>query len=107
MAHEAIGQLNIVPIWHGVDARRIAEFSPILAGKIAASTTDGVQRVARLLLESIRPNLRQSKAEVLDNLVLMSSEIQDFIVAELRAAQSSSIDKKSLKAARNAMQILT
>jgi hypothetical protein len=51
----------ILPVWHGVDKATVAKYSPILADRLAANTTDGIraiaQMIAQVVLESgaIRP----------------------------------------------------
>jgi hypothetical protein len=43
----------ILPIWHGVDAKIVTRYSPLLAGRLAASTADGLDKVARNIVERI------------------------------------------------------
>src|SRR5471030_2908478 len=32
----------VLPVWHGIDEKLVARYSPLLAGKAAASTADGI-----------------------------------------------------------------
>jgi hypothetical protein len=45
----------ILPVWHGVDSKLVRQYSPMLAGRLAASTADGLDIVAR---SSVRMNNR-------------------------------------------------
>lgn len=42
----AEGRVVVLPVWHRVGPTEVAGFSPLLAGKLAANTADGVDRVA-------------------------------------------------------------
>lgn len=62
VAREDLGYKVLLPVWHGIDQRRVAEFSPTLAGILAARTADGIEtvaaQIARVVLaagESISP----------------------------------------------------
>jgi hypothetical protein len=46
MAVEESGQKVILPIWHRIDKQTLAEYSPILADRLAADTSRGIQEVA-------------------------------------------------------------
>jgi len=54
VARESEGIKVILPVWHQVDAGTIREFSPILAGKLAVSSDQGLDHVAQELLRAIR-----------------------------------------------------
>jgi hypothetical protein len=45
----------ILPVWHNVDAADILAYSPPLADKVAASSANGLDNVARRLLSVIHP----------------------------------------------------
>jgi hypothetical protein len=45
----------ILPVWHGVNAEDVGRFSPMLAGRLAAKSADGVVRVTEELMEVMRP----------------------------------------------------
>jgi hypothetical protein len=47
------GRKVILPIWHQVSIADVQSFSPMLAGKMAASTNDGLDRVAERLVRAI------------------------------------------------------
>jgi serine/threonine protein kinase len=42
----------ILPVWHGVDQKEVARYSPMLADRVAADTTPGLDYVARSILKS-------------------------------------------------------
>jgi hypothetical protein len=46
----------ILPVWHQVTSTEVAKFSPMLAGRLAAKSTDGIEQVVKDLLEVIRPD---------------------------------------------------
>jgi hypothetical protein len=43
----------ILPVWHGVTQSDVAQYSPILAGRFAACSIDGIDRVVEQLLAAI------------------------------------------------------
>lgn len=43
----------ILPVWHNVDFNDVAQFSPMLADKVAISTSHGVDVVARKVFEAV------------------------------------------------------
>jgi hypothetical protein len=43
----------VLPIWHGLDQKAVARYSPMLAAKAAASTADGIEGVARQIIDRI------------------------------------------------------
>ena len=45
---------TILPVWHGVDEKYIAVFSPTLAGKIGVPTSKGLDHVALEVLREVR-----------------------------------------------------
>jgi hypothetical protein len=53
MAVEESGQKVILPVWHGIDKRTLAEYSPILADRLAADTERGIQAVASDIIEVV------------------------------------------------------
>jgi hypothetical protein len=44
----------ILPIWHGVTAAEVAQYSAMLAGRVAGNSADGVDKVADELVAAIR-----------------------------------------------------
>ena len=70
----------ILPVWHQISASDIVKYSPILAGKIAVSTSRGLPVVAKSVLEAIE----NSK----DHTILVQSRVVDYeekLLSELRS----------------------
>jgi hypothetical protein len=44
----------ILPVWHGVTAADVFEYSPLLADRVAAQWSDGAEETARKLLKAIQ-----------------------------------------------------
>jgi hypothetical protein len=59
-AREAAGAKVILPVWHLVDEAAIRAQSPMLAGRLAASTHKGIDHVAGELLRAIRRDVSQN-----------------------------------------------
>jgi hypothetical protein len=45
----------IIPIWHDVDIADVKKFSPMLAGRVAAKTTQDLDIIVKKVLEAIDP----------------------------------------------------
>ena len=63
VARESGGQKVILPIWHGVDHRLIAEHSPILADKLAEDTANGLEKVADKIVAVVRASDPDSRLQ--------------------------------------------
>lgn len=60
ITREIEGRNVILSIWHGVDRKEVAEFSPSLADKVAVRTADNTaQDIAIQILAEVRPDLYQ------------------------------------------------
>ena len=47
---DALWELDVVlPVWHGIDKKTLMKYSPLLAGKVGISTTEGIDTVARTI----------------------------------------------------------
>lgn len=44
-------EIKILPVWHHVDEKAVCKYSPILAGRVAAKTSDGLDSVVLRILE--------------------------------------------------------
>jgi len=53
-AREAAGVKVVLPVWHRVDEAHVRKHSPILAGKLAATTNNGIEHVANQLMRAIQ-----------------------------------------------------
>jgi hypothetical protein len=56
-AKEMEGRKVILPIWHNITEKDLLQHSPMLAGKLAAPTNEGVESVARKIYAAVRPQL--------------------------------------------------
>lgn len=52
---EVDGQKVILPIWHNIDHAGVATYSPTLADRMAASWSDGLERVVDEIIAVVRP----------------------------------------------------
>jgi hypothetical protein len=59
-AREAAGVKVILPVWHRVDEAALRAQSPMLAGRLAATTDKGIDHVVTELLRAIRRDANQS-----------------------------------------------
>lgn len=55
VAREVSGVKVILPVWYGVDAQRVRVHSPILADRLAVSSTNGLQHVVGQLMQAMTP----------------------------------------------------
>lgn len=55
IAREEMGEKVLLPVWHGLSAQEIVRHSPLLAARLAANTTTGLENVAEALLRAMRP----------------------------------------------------
>jgi hypothetical protein len=85
IARESAKQQVVLPIWHEVDHKFVARYSPILADKFAVSTKDGLQRVASEIVQVVRSkhNFAQTVLSDYDNPKLINEDLlRDKLVAE-------------------------
>ena len=54
IARESFGGKVILPVWHDITAEEVAEYSPLLADRVAVSSDAGIAEVARKLADVIR-----------------------------------------------------
>jgi hypothetical protein len=52
-AREVEGRRVVLPIWHSVEEATVREFSPILADTVSANTAQGIDHVAKSILDAI------------------------------------------------------
>ena len=60
----------VLPVWHGVDVKRVKQFSPILADKVGISTSRGMEYVAREIYGRIRAS-ENMRLEITKQAVLL------------------------------------
>ena len=55
VARETGGAKVILPVWHNIDAAAVQTFSPVLAGRVATSSSKGLNLVIKDLMQAIAP----------------------------------------------------
>ncbi len=48
------GKKAILPVWHDLDANDVAKYSPTLAGRLAARSSDGIDKVVKQILSVVK-----------------------------------------------------
>lgn len=61
---ELDGEKVILPVWHNLSSRDVQKFSLILAGRVAAKTSDGTGRVAEQIFEAIQQVAHPLRKEI-------------------------------------------
>ena len=82
---DALWELDVVlPVWHGIDKKALTKYSPLLAGKVGISTTEGIDVVAQTVAARLfRPHDHSQES---------SSQIaRDFAVLLARPATVSEL----------------
>lgn len=54
----------LLPVWHRISKDRVAQFSPLLAGRFAVSTNDGLERVLSEILKAVGGSRKRSAQEL-------------------------------------------
>ena len=54
-AKEISGQKVILPVWHNIEREEVIKYSPIIADKFAAKTSNGLDSVVREIMRVINP----------------------------------------------------
>ncbi len=65
-AKETGGEKVILPVWLNVELEDVVKISPILAGRVAAKVSDGIDTVVNDLLGKIKPELLSLAPDVKD-----------------------------------------
>jgi hypothetical protein len=59
VAREAHGDKRILPVWHKLSFEEVCKHSPLLAGKVAAQTKDGLRVVADSIIKSAHRTMKR------------------------------------------------
>lgn len=51
---ERMGEKVILPVWHDIELHEVAQFSPMLAGRLAAHSNQGIDHVVKELLKAMQ-----------------------------------------------------
>ncbi len=69
----------ILPIWHNISQQQVAQYSPLLADKLAATTNKGIEAVAQEILRAIQLTLVQkTNKETSSSVEHLSNESKEF-----------------------------
>jgi hypothetical protein len=67
IAGETDGDKRILPIWHNLSFEEVRKYSPLLAGKFAAQTKEGLKAVAKQVVNAVhRTMTRRADAPIFD-----------------------------------------
>lgn len=83
-ARESSGLKVILPVWHNLEREQLERYSPMLAGRLAVSTSSGLNAVARQILSVVlagAPLVLQREAGVAP----LSLELDDDLITVLQA----------------------
>jgi len=83
----------VLPIWHNVSAADVVKYSPILAGKMAVSTSLGLEHVAARVRDAVR-----QESVVGENVRAPVSEGEPEILSRLRRQMLLSRSARDLRA---------
>lgn len=86
----------ILPIWHNVGADEIVKYSPILADKLAISTSRGIAQVAKSIFEAVTREAHEEDGTVKIKLVPSESEILERLRKQMLIAKTAWELKKVL-----------
>ena len=62
---EVVGVKVILPVWHNVTHSDVAKFSPILADKLAISTSRGIEKVVSEIKNVVKPNIEEKRSYII------------------------------------------
>lgn len=94
----------ILPVWHNISAEVVAQASPLLAGRLAASTRDGIDSVAESILAVVRPDTLALPPTVDD---LFDRDASISMPAADRLAADESVDLAGIVAALRGLNPVT
>jgi len=86
VSRERNGIKVILPIWHKIGIDNIIKFSPILADRVAAKSSEGVEKVVEQILKTIE---NKNKSTFIDhseyNLSNLTKEQQELLISALNS----------------------
>lgn len=77
----------ILPVWHRIDKAQIAQYSPVLAGRLATKSSDGIDKVVRDLLRVLRPDANTGVQEQSPGPYETASSFREQIIEFVREAR--------------------
>ena len=84
MAKETDGIKVILPIWHNIDKFGVMKYSPILAGRFAARSSDGAIVVAQKILKTINKKDDLQTIDPLEDSTNYSEEEESFLISAIQ-----------------------
>src|SRR5580693_1169879 len=63
VAREIGGVKVILPVWHNISAAEVLSYSPLLADRLAASSNEGLEQVAKKLFEAMRLAMPEDRVD--------------------------------------------
>lgn len=75
VARESANQKVVLPIWHEVDHRFVASYSPTLADKVAINTKQGLQEVASEIVQVVRGESTRSPLSGYDKQEIIGGDL--------------------------------
>ena len=81
---ERNGKKVILPIWHDVTAKEVSYYSPMLAGKVAAKTKDGMRHTIDMIIDVLGDDAPPAPADyiVTDKIVRINANKNSFIIGQ-------------------------
>lgn len=102
MQREINGERVILPIWHGVSAAEVRDYSFPLADRPAARWEEGIETVAGKVFEVVRSELLQNAMREVAQLDLKSEKLPELLTGK-QIVETLETAKKSV----NALHIAT
>jgi hypothetical protein len=99
VAREDGSEKVVLPIWHQVSASDVLGFSPLLAGKLAVSTLQGLPQVAA----AIHAAVRRPSAPAADTAVTLAA-LESNALGTIRRAMLTADSARDLRRATQAAQ---
>jgi hypothetical protein len=83
-ARERDGKKVILPIWHDLTEPDVRKYSPMLAGRLAAQTKDGMRHTVDMVMEVFGENASPVPIEnkITDKIVTIQAEKESFIIGQ-------------------------
>ena len=94
----------ILPVWHSITASDVARYSPMLAGRLAADSKDGLVVVVRQLREAMGLQLERQTDQPYEYSA-NSGSVLESARAEAAAPQTSTVNGKSSHLGSKSFQI--
>jgi len=75
VSKEVSGVKVILPVWHNVTHKDVAQFSPILADRYAVPTSIGIEQVVREIKKAVVPSLEKKSLMMVGVINLLTHEL--------------------------------